>query len=144
MTNRSRTLDGLVLLLCATAACGGEGAFDAWCNMPGREVSLLLYAFASGVIGLTVVALVRMRHLTRWNLRHAPSAPSPWTIVWIFPIVFLVSGLVLSFALAAADGCAPEQRTRNLSFLWPGILVGTTLCVLGLLGANRWYSRGRR
>ena len=144
MTNSSRTLDGrgfLPLLLCATAACGGEGAFDAWCNTPGREMSLLFYALAPGVIALAVIAWARKHRLDGWDLRASPTAPSSSTMVWIFLTVFLVAGIVLSFALDGADGCAPEQRTTNLWFTWRGIVLAALLCVLGLLGANWWYAR---
>ena len=129
------------LLLCATAACGGEGAFDAWCNTPGREISLLFYPLAPGVIALAAVWWAQKRRLDGWDLRESPSAPSSATIVWIFLVVFLISGLVLSLALSGADGCAPEQRTTNLWFTWPGILLAGVLCLLGLFGANRLYAR---
>ncbi len=144
MTNRSRSLDGRVLLpllLCATAACGGESAFDAWCNAPGREMSLLFYALAPGVIALAVVGWARKRRLDGWDLRESPSAPSSGRMVWTVLAVFLVSGLVLSVALNGADGCAPEQRTTNLWFTWQGILLAGVLCVLGLFGANWLYVR---
>ena len=144
MANRSRTLDGRVCLplaAIATAACGGEGAFDAWCNTPGREMSLLFYALAPGVIALAVVGWARKRRLNGWDLRESTSAPSSGSLVWIFVAVFLVSGLVLSFALNGADGCAPDQRTTNLSFTWLGILLAAVLCLLGLFGANWLYAR---
>ena len=54
---------------------------------------------------------------------------------------FIVAGLVLSFALNGADGCAPEQRTTNLWFTWQGVLFAAVLCLLGLLGANWFYVR---
>ena len=146
MTNRPRTLDGRVfvpLLLCATAACGGEGAFDAWCNTPGREMSLLFYTLAPGVIALAVVGWARKRRLEGWDLRESLSTPSSGKMVWIFLAVFFVSGMVLSFAMNGADGCAPEQRTTNLWFTWQGILLAAVLCVLGLFGANWLYARRR-
>lgn len=141
MTKRLRALGGGALLLCATAACGGEGAFDTWCNEPGSEIDLLLGALGLGVIGSIVVWQVRMRGLKSWDLRHSPNPPSTWTVVWVFLAVFLVSGLVLWFLLDGADGCAPEQRGENTWFLFGGILVGAALCLLGLVGAN-WSMRG--
>ena len=144
MTNQARTLDGrefLTLLLCATAACGGEGAFDAWCNTPGRELTLLFYTFTSGVVALAVVGWARKRRLDGWDLRETTSAPSSWSLVWVFLAAFLASGLVLSFALNGADGCAPEQRATNLGSTWLGILLAAILCLLGLFGANRLYAR---
>ena len=143
MMKRSCTLGGGALLLCATAACGGEGAFDDWCNAPGREMELLLYAVVVGVFGAIVVSWVRMRSLKRWDLRRSASAPSTWTVVWVFLAIFLVSGLVLSFRLNGADGCAPEQRGMNTRFLWEGILVGAGLCLAGWVVANKWYARRR-
>lgn len=143
MMKRSCTLGGGALLLCATAACGGEGAFDAWCNEPGREMWLLGCAVAFGFVGAIVVSLVRMRGLKRWDLRHSASAPSTWTVVWVFPAFFLVAGLVLSFLLDGADGCAPEQRGMNTRFLWIGILGGAALCLAGWVGANKTYARRR-
>ena len=143
MTKRLRALGGGALLLCATAACGGEGAFDAWCNAPGREMALLLYAAAFGGVGAFVVWQVRMRGLKRWDLRLSTSAPSTWTVVWVLLAVFLVSGLVLSFLLDGADGCAPEQRAVNMRFLWGGLLVGAVLCLMVRIGANKWYARRR-
>lgn len=148
MTNRSRTLDGrgfLPLLLCATAACGGEGgregAFDRWCNTPGSEMSLLLYALAAGLIALVAVGWERKRRLDAWDLRESPGAPSTGAMVWIFPAAFLVSGLVLSFALNAAENCEPGQIETNLFFTWLGILLAALLCLLGLLVANWSYTR---
>ena len=141
MTKRSCALGGGALLLCATAACGGEGAFDAWCNTPRSEMFLLLYAVAFGVVGAIVVWQVRMRGLNRWDLRSA-SAPSTWIVVWVL-LAILVSGLVLSFLLDGADGCAPEQRRMNTRFLWGGILGGAVLCLVGWVGANEAYARRR-
>lgn len=143
MTKRLRTFSGGALLLCATAACGGEGAFDAWCNAPGRERWLLLYAGVFGVIGAFCVSQVRMRGLKRWDLRHSAGAPSTWTVVWVLLAVLLVSGLVLSFLFDGADGCAPEQRGMNTWFLWGGVLGGAVLCLAGWFGANMWYARHR-
>ena len=148
MTKRSCALGGGALLLCATAACGGEGAFDAWCNTPGREMALLRYAVAFGVVGAIVVSQVRMRGLNRWDLRRSDlrrtaSAPSTRAVVWVLLAIFLVSGLVLSFLLDGADGCAPEQRGMNTRFLWGGILVGAVLCLAGWVGANKAYARRR-
>lgn len=142
--NRLRTLDGRVflpLLLCGTAACGGEGAFDAWCNTPGREMTLLFYALPLGVVALAVVCWACKRRLDGWDLRESTSAPSSWSLVWIFLAAFLVFGLVLSYALNGADGCAPEQRTANLWFTWLGILLAVLLCLLGPFGANWAYTR---
>ena len=143
MMKRSCTLGGGALLLCATAACGGEGAFDAWCNEPGREMAMLLYAVVFGIVGAIVASQVRMRSLKRWDLRHSSGAPSTWTIVWVLLAFFLVAGLVLSFLLDGADGCAPEQRGMNTRFLWIGILVGAGLCLAGWVGANKTYARRR-
>lgn len=143
MTKRLRALGGGALLLCATAACGGEGAFDAWCNAPGREVALLLYAAVFGGVGAIVVGWMRMRGLKCWDLRHSAGAPSTWTVVWVFLAIFLVSGLVLSFRLDGAEGCAPEQRGMNTWFLWGGILGGAGLCLAGWVVANKAYM-GRR
>ena len=145
MTNRSHTLDGrvfLLLLLCGSTGCGGEGAFDAWCNTPGREMSILFYALGTGVVAVAVVLWARKRRLDGWNLRESARAPSPWTIVWVSLGAFLLAGLAFSLFLTGAEGCAPEQRTANLWFTWQGVLVATVLCLLGLLGANRWYKRG--
>lgn len=143
MTKRLRALGVGALLLCATAACGGEGAFDAWCNAPGREVALLIYAAVFGGVGAIVVWQVRMRSLKGWDLRRSASAPSTWTVVWVFLAIFLVSGLVFSFLLDGADGCAPEQRGMNTWFLWWGILGGAGLCLAGWVVANKAYA-GRR
>lgn len=143
MTKRLRTFGGGALLLCATAACGGEGAFDAWCNAPGREWWLLGYAGVFGVIGAFCVSQVRMRGLKRWDLRHSAGAPSTWTVVWVFLAVLLVSGLVLSFLFDGADGCAPEQRGMNTWFLWGGVLGGAVLCLAGWVVANFRYTRRR-
>lgn len=140
MTKRWRALGGGALLLCATAACGGEGAFDAWCNAPGREIGLLLYAVVLGGIGAVVVWQVRMRGLKRWDLRDSASAPSTWTAVWVFLAIFLVAGLVLSLLFDGADGCAPEQRGMNTWFLWGGILGGAFLCLAGWVVANKSYA----
>ena len=104
-------------------------------------MSLLFYALAPGVIALAAVGWARKRRLDGWDLRESASAPSSWTMVWMFLAVFLVAGLVLSFALNGADGCAPDQRTTNLSFSWLGILLAAVLCLLGLFGANWLYAR---
>ena len=144
MRNRSRTLDGRVLLpllFCATAACGGEGAFDAWCNTPGTEMWLLIYALAPGTIAAAVVGSAHKRRLDRWDLRESASAPSSGTTVWILLGGFIVAGLVLSLAVNGADGCAPEQRTTNLRFTWLGILLSAVLCLLARFGASWWYTR---
>ena len=145
MTNRARTLDCrifLPLLLGATTACGGEGAFDAWCNTPGREMTLLLfYALPPGVLAAVVAGWARKRQLDGWDLRESAGAPSSWLTVGIFLALFFVAGLVLSFALNGADGCAPEQRTMNLWFAWLGILLSAVLCLLGPFGANWLYTR---
>ena len=144
MTKRLRTFGGGALLLCATAACGGEGAFDAWCNAPGRERWLLLYAGVFGVVGAFVVWQVRMRSLERWDLRHSASAPSTRTVVWVVLAIVLVSaGLVFSFLLDGADGCAPEQRAVNMRFLWLGILGGAVLCLVVWFRANKSYAKRR-
>ena len=143
MTKRLRTFGGGALLLCATAACGGEGAFDAWCNAPGRETALLIYAVVFGGVGAIAVWQVRMRGLKRWDLRHSAGAPSTWTVVWVLLAVLLVSGLVLSFLFDGADGCAPEQRGMNTWFLWGGVLGGAVLCLAGWVVANKAYA-GRR
>ena len=145
MSNRSRALDGWMLpplLLGTTAACGGEGAFDRWCNTPGSEMTLLLYALVAGLIALVAVGWQRKRRLDAWDLRESPCAPSASTLVmvWTFPAVFLVSGLVLSFALNGAD-CEPGQIRTNLFFTWLGILVAALLCLSGLLVANWSYKR---
>ena len=132
----------LPLLLGATAACGGEGGFDAWCNAPGQETSILFLALAFGVIAAVVVAWARKRGLEGWDLRESASAPSPWTMVGIVIGVFVVSGVVFSLVLSSAENCAPAQRTANLWFTWLGILLATAFCLLGLLGANRSYERG--
>ena len=44
-----------LLLMGTTVACGGEGEFDAWCNAPGREMTLLLYAITPGFAGAGAV-----------------------------------------------------------------------------------------
>lgn len=138
-------LDGRVLLpllLGLTAGCGGEGAFDSWCNTPGREMTLLLfYTLPPGVFAAMVAGWARKRQLDDWDLRESAGAPSSWLTVGIFLALFFIAGLVLSFALNGADGCAPEQRTMNLSFAWLGILLAAVLCLLGPLGANWWYRR---
>ena len=142
MTSRLRTLPGFLLALGTTAACGGEGAFDAWCNTPGREMTLLLfYVIPPGVLAMVVAWGVRARQLRGWDLRKSAASPSSWLTVGIFLALFLVTGLVLSFALNGADGCAPEQRSINLGFAWLGILIATVLCLVGPLGANWWYTR---
>ncbi len=142
MTNRSRTAQGYLLLLCTTAACGGEGAFDAWCNMPGREMTLLLfYALPPGVVAAVVTGWARTRQLGDWDLRESAGAPPFWSSVGIFLVLFFVAGLVLSFAMNGAEGCAPEQRSLNLWFAWLGILLAAVLCVLGPLVASWWYTR---
>ena len=82
----------LPLLLWATAACGGEGAFDAWCNTPGREITLLFYALPSGVVALAVVGWARKRRLDGWDLRESTSAPSSGSLVWVFLAAFVASG----------------------------------------------------
>ena len=144
MTKRSCALGGGALLLCATAACGGEGAFDAWCNAPGSEMVLLRYAVGFGVVGAIVAGWMRMRGLESWDLRHSVGAPSTRTVVWVVLAIVLVSaGLVFSFLLDGADGCAPEQRGMNTWFLWGGILVGAGLCLAGWVVANKAYA-GRR
>ena len=145
MTNRSHTLAGrafLLLLFCGSTGCGDEGAFDAWCNTPGREISILFYALGTGVAAVAVVLWARKRRLDDWNLRESARAPSPWTTVWVSLGAFLLAGLVFSLVLSVAEGCAPAQRTANLWSTWQGILLATVLCLLGLLGANRWYTRG--
>ena len=130
----------LLLLLGATAACGGEGAFDAWCNTPGREMTLLLfYTLPPGTLAALVAGWARKRQLDGWDLRESAGAPSSWLTVGIFLALFFIGGLVFSFALDGADGCAPEQRDRNLWFTWSGILLAALLCLLAPLGANRWY-----
>ena len=143
MTNGLRTLDRRVLLpllLGGTAACGGEGALDAWCNAPGREMTLLLfYTLPPGVLAAVVAGWVRKRQLDGWDLRESAGAPSSWLTVGIFLALFFIGGLVFSFALDGADGCAPEQRDSNLWFTWSGILLAALLCLLAPLGANRWY-----
>ncbi len=107
-------------------------------------MSLLFLALAPGAIAAAVVGWARKRRLDGWDLRESPRAPSSATMVVIFLAVFLVSGLVLSFALRGAEGCAPEQRTTNMWFTWLGIVLAAVLCLLGLFGANRWYAgRGR-
>ena len=144
MANRASTLDGRVflpLLLCATTACGGEGAFDVWCNTPGREITLLFYAFPSGVVALAVVGWAHKRRLDGWDLRESTSTPSSGSLMWLFLAAFFVAGVVLSLALNGADGCAPDQRTTNLWFTWLGILLAAFLCLLGRFGANRLYAR---
>ena len=145
MTNGSRTLDGRVLLpllLGATAACGGEGAFDAWCNTPGREITLLLfYALPPGVLAAAVAGWARKRQLDGWDLRESAGVPSSWLTVGTFLALFFVAGLVFSFALNDAEGCHPEQRTTNLWFAWVGIVLAAVLCLLGPFGANWLYTR---
>ena len=145
MRNHSRTPDRRrllpLLLMSATAACGGEGAFDAWCNTPGREMSLLLYAVTPGVAAAAAVWWTRKRRLEGWDLRESPDSPAVGMLVWVFLGAFLASGLVLSFFLSDADGCAPEQRTTNIWFAWQGLLVAAGLCLLGLLSANWSYRR---
>lgn len=128
------------LLLGTTAACGGEGTFDRWCNTPGSEMSLLLYAVVAGLVALVAVGWERKRRLDAWNLRESPVAPSAGKMVWILPAVFLVSGLVLSFALNGAD-CEPGQIRKNLFSTWLGFLVAALLCLSGLLAAHWSYTR---
>lgn len=145
MRNHSRTPDRRLLLplllMSATSACGGEGAFDAWCNTPGREMSLLLYAIAPGFAAAAAVWWMRKRRLEDWDLRESPDSPAVGMLVWVFLGAFLASGLVLSFLLSGADGCAPDQRTTNIWFTWQGLLVAAGLCVAGLLAANWSYTR---
>ena len=131
-----------LLLMGATAACGGEGEFDAWCNTPGREMTLLLYAIAPGFAAAVAIWWTRKRRLENWDLRESLNAPSVGALVWIFLGVFLAWGLVLSVFLSGADGCAPAQRTTNLLFTWLGFVIAATLCGLGLFGAS--WSYGRR
>lgn len=146
MRNDSRAPDRRVLLplllMGATAACGGEGEFDAWCNTPGREMTLFLYAMAPGFAAAAAVWWTRKRRLEGWDLRESPNAPSAGVLVWVFLGVFLASGLVLSVFLSGADGCAPEQRNTNLWFTGYGLVIAAALCGLGLSGAN--WSYGRR
>lgn len=130
-----------LLLMGATAACGGEGEFDAWCNAPGREMALLLYAVAPGFVAAGTVWWTRKRRLDGWDLRESPDTPAVGMLVWVFLGAFLASGLVLSFFLSGADGCAPDQRTTNIWFTWQGLLVAAGLCLLGLLAANWSYTR---
>ena len=144
MTKRLRALGGGALLLCATSACGGEGAFDAWCNAPDSEMVLLRYAVGFGVVGAIVAGWMRMRGLEHWDLRHSAGAPSTRTVVWVVLAIVLVSaGLVFSFLLDGADGCAPEQRAVNMRFLWGCLLGGAVLCLVVRIGANKWYARRR-
>lgn len=131
----------LFLLLGATAACGGEGAFDAWCNTPGRELTLLFYTLPTGVLAAVVSGWARTRQLAGWDLRKSAGAPSSWLTVGIFLALFVIGGLVFSFALNGADECAPAQRDVNLWFTWSGILLAAVLCLLAPLGANWWYTR---
>ena len=130
-----------LLLMGATAACGGEGEFDAWCNTPGREMTLFLYAIAPGFAAAAAVWWTRKRRLAGWDLRESPNPPTVGVLVWVFLGAFLASGLVLSVFLTGADGCAPEQRTANLWFTWQGLVIAAALCGLGLFGANRSYGR---
>ena len=130
-----------LLLIGATAACGGEGAFDAWCNTPGVETTLLLYAITPGFAAAGAVWWTRKRRFDDWDLRESPAAPSAGVPVWVFLGAFLASGLVFSVFLSGADGCAPEQRATNLWFTWLGLLVAAGLCLLGLLAANWSYTR---
>lgn len=135
----------LFLLLGPTAACGGEGAFDAWCNTPGRELTLLLfYTLPPGVLAAVVSGWARKRQLAGWDLRESAGAPSSWLTVGIFLVLFFIGGLVFSFALNGADECAPAQRDVNLWFTWSGILLAAVLCLLAPLGANWWYTRYTR
>ena len=127
--------------MCATAACGGAGEFDAWCNTPGRETTLFLYTITPGFAAAAAVWWTRKRRLDGWDLRESPGAPSAGILVWAFLGAFLVSGLVFSFFLSGADGCDPGQRTTNIQFTWYGLLVAAGLCVLGLLAANWSYTR---
>ena len=99
----------LLLLLGATAACGGEGAFDAWCNTPGREMTLLLfYTLPPGALAALIAGWARKRQLDGWDLRESAGAPSSWLTVGIFLALFFIGGLVFSFALDGADACASE------------------------------------
>lgn len=167
MTTRRRALDGAallpLLLLGGSAACndgsavirrfgvffrgggeGGEGgALDAWCNTPGSEVTLLLYAMVLGLIAAVVVAFIRRHSLARWDLRESPRAPSlslmAWILAMFFPSGFLVSGLVLSVVLHTAAGCAPEQRFTNVMYTWMGVGLAALLCLAGLLAVNWWW-----
>lgn len=141
MTSRSRALHGLLLALSTSVACGGEGAFDTWCNAPGREMTVLLYAIAPGVVAAGAVWWARKRRLEGWDLRESSNAPPAGVLIWVFLGAFLVSGLLLSVFLSGADGCAPEQRSTNLWFTWYGLLVAAGLCLLGLLAANWLYRR---
>ena len=141
MTSRSRTFVGFLLALGTTAACGGEGGFDAWCNTPGREVTLLFYCLPPSVLAIVVGWGVRARQLRNWDLRESAAAPSSWATVGVFLALFVVAGLLLSFALNGADGCAPEQRSMNLRYAWAGIVIATVLCLVGPLGANWLYGR---
>lgn len=136
MTKHWRALGG-ALLLGGTAACGGEGAFDAWCNTPGTETQLLFGAVALGTVGWIVGLGLRKRALGRWDLRDSPGALSIRTFVWSFAALFVGSGLVLWFVLSGADGCAPEQKQANTLFLGLGMLGGAALCLIGLEVANR-------
>ncbi len=133
----------LPLLLGATAACGGDRAFDDWCNTPGREMTLLLFAATPGVVAAGAVWWTRKRRLEDWDLRESPDAPPVGVLAWVFLGVFLASGLVLSVFLSGADGCAPEQRTANLWFTWLGLAIAAALCGLGLFGASWSYNRRR-
>ena len=130
-----------LLVMGAISACGGAGEFDAWCNTPGREIELLLYTITPGFAAAAAVWWTRKRRLEGWDLRDSPGAPSTGILVWVFLGAFLVSGLVFSFFLSGADGCAPEQRTTNLWFTWQGLLVAAVLCLLGLIAANWSYTR---
>ena len=132
----------LFLPLGVTAACGGEGAFDAWCNTPGRELTLLLfYTLPPGVLAAVVSGWARKRQLAGWDLRKSAGAPSSWLTVGIFLALFVIGGLVFSSVLNGADECAPAQRNANLWFTWLGILFAVVLCLLAPLGANWWYTR---
>ena len=119
-----------------------RATFDRWCNTEGSHWDLLLYALVAGLIALVAVGWQRKRRLDAWDLRESPGAPAASTMVmvWIFPAAFLVSGLVLSFALNGAD-CEPGQIRTNLFFTWLGILFAALLCLLGLLVANWSYKR---
>ena len=115
-----------------------------WCNEPGREWDLLIFAVVIGMIAAFVVWLVRGRQLQRWDLRASPVAPSTTAILWTVALCAIIPTSLLSLSIYTADPCAPEQQRANVVWRWAGVVVAAAACLAGLQVAKAQYVKGSR